>query len=307
MAGESIEKLHNWDASKMRFPAFFQEKFDGVPVRIRKIGPHIIAVSRQQEPITSIPHIKSWAEHMLADGGSIVGELYIDDMPFKQISGLARKKVPTPETQQLTLRVFDYDITDNPHLSYEVRRQQFENQFKHVMEKFGRDEANSPIKLVPSVTVYDEGTAMQCFDMLMQAKPDAEGAVLHSYEKPFQPGKRVWGTQRIKPWPTIDVLAVDFEEAVQKSTGQGHGRVGRIVVELHTLKRGKLSVERVGVGPGALTHAQAQALWRLYKSGKYKPQIIEVKFMRDDTYDGLRQPTFVRFRSDKTEADVRKV
>jgi len=304
MTDESIELLKNWEPSKMPWPAMVQEKLDGVPVRIRRIGSHVLAWSRQNEAIVSIPHIIEYAKHMLHDGGSIIGELYIQGLPFKTINGLVRQQKYDAKSAKLVLNVFDFDQRDAPALTYEARRATFVVSLDNLSRQLGKSLSDLPIRAIPGVICYDERSALAAFDMIMQAKPDAEGVVVHSLDKTFQPGKRCWGTQRIKPVPTIDLKIIGFEEAISLKTGAGLGMVGRLNAEFTRMVKGKAVTSIIGIGPGALTHPQRKALWNAAVANKYKPTIAEIRYMRDDTYDALRQPTFIRFRPEKREADV---
>jgi ATP-dependent DNA ligase len=155
-----------------------------------------------------------------------------------------------------------------------------------------------PIRAIPTITVHSPEEAMEAHNALMLAKPDAEGSVLHSHSKVFSPGKRCWGTQRIKDVPTIDLMIVGYEEAVSGHTGLGNGMVGRIWAEFSSFKMLD-NVSTIGIGPGALTHAERRDEWQKYAAGMFKPRIAEIRYMRDDTYDALRQPTFARWRDDK--------
>jgi len=304
MTDESIELLKNWEPKQMQWPAMVQEKLDGVPVRIRRIGSHVLAWSRQNEPIVSIPHILQYAGVMLQDGGSIVGELYIQGLPFKTIGGYVRQKKYDANSAKLVLNVFDFDQRNAPALAYEARRATFVQSLDNLSSRLGKALSDLPIRAISGVIVYDEKSALAAYDMIMQAKPAAEGVVVHSLEKAFQPGKRCWGTQRIKPVPTIDLKIIGFEEAMSLKTGAGLGMVGRLNAEYSYMKKGKLVTTIIGVGPGALTHPQRRALWNAAVANKYKPTVAEIKYMRDETYDALRQPTFVRFRPEKGKADV---
>lgn len=306
MSNESIELYKPYTPAKMEWPASFQRKLDGVPIRIRKMGgKHTFAYSRQNEVITSVPQIVAYAAQLILEGGSIIGELHIEGMPFKDISGLVRQKLPSKATERLVLHVFDFDQHGRPTLAYGVRRQVFEASLKALQKKLGVAPEDLPIRLVPHVTVADSTAAEHAFKLLMQARPDAEGAVIHSLDKPFRPGTRLWVTQKMKPEPTIDVLVTGFEEAKDKF-GVPKDMVGGITIELNTWsEKTGLVKTTTSVGPGALKHAERKVLWAQFKQGKFKPRIAEVKYMKDDTYDGLRQPTFVRWRDDKTDADVR--
>jgi ATP-dependent DNA ligase len=209
--------------------------------------------------------------------------------------------------------VFDFDLLVSPETDWLTRHNQFTNVLAGYLVAAGQSVADCPIRRVPSVTVQDDAAVQTAFEALLTAFPACEGAVMHSFGKPFQPGKRVWGTQRLKPNPTIDLRIIDFEEAVSQS-GEPLGMVGRLNAELNRMQpiasnqKGEIGRARcvttvVGVGPGALTHDQRKALWKLQKMGKWKPTIAEVKYMTDESYAALRQPTFVRFRTDKAVPD----
>lgn len=310
MANETIELLKNYDPSKMAWPAMAQVKLDGVPARIIRTGAgagDIKALTRQREIINSIPHILTLAGAMLPNiAGSYTGELYVEGMNFKDISGLQRNKRPVPgKTDKLILHVFDYDLDPNKPHSYQYRRGRFAEKLSDYLEASGKNTNDIPIRLVPGTVVYSAEEAEEVFRMIMQAKPNAEGMVLHSLQKSYNPAKRFWTTQRLKPQPTIDVFVVGFEEAVSKF-GKPMGMVGRINVELTQLIDGKLVTGVTGVGPGALTHAERTALWNRYVADdrKFNRRLAEVKYMKDDSYDELRQPTFVRWRTDKEAADI---
>jgi hypothetical protein len=111
----------------------------------------------------------------------------------------------------------------------------------------------------------------------------------------------------MKPVPTIDLLVVGFEEA-HSEDGNPLGMVGRVNAEYNTMgfdTEGAVhNYQIIGVGPGALNHTERKNLWRMYKQGKFTPRIAEIRYMRDDSYDALRQPTFKQWRDDKVNPDV---
>jgi ATP-dependent DNA ligase len=163
---------------------------------------------------------------------------------------------------------------------------------------------------MPAVNVYTQEEAEAAHDAFMLNSPDAEGSVLHSWYKVFQPGKRCWGTQRMKPVPTIDLMVVGFEEA-HSVDGAPLGMVGRINAEITTLVPTTMGMQNkaevIGIGPGALNHTERKNLWRMWKKGQFTPRIAEIRYMRDDSYDALRQPTFKQWRDDKHRPDTREV
>lgn len=301
MAGETIELLKGYTPDKMPWPAMHQQKFDGVPTRIIRVSKNEYrAVTRQGETLRSIQHIVEQVENLnMAVGGSIVGELDIEGAAFKLISGKVRQQMPYTS---LILRVFDFDIDANPKMKYLDRRDEFQQRWYD----YTGDEPyeNFYVRVIPGVICSNEAAADEAHAQLMQADPSAEGSVLHDLNKPFQPGKRCWGTQRMKPVPTIDLRVMSFEEAMSDGTGKGLGMVGRLNAEFTVLKNHKPVTTEIGIGPGALTHIQRKALWFQQKIGKWKPTIAEIRYMRDETYEALRQPTFKRWRTDKQVADL---
>lgn len=307
MSEETIVLLKNYDPKQLSFPAAGQQKFDGVPVRIINNGTGVVAVSRQGEVITSINHILTVAKYLVLQvGASIVGELYVPGLPFKDISGLVRQT--KKQSPSLMLYVFDFDLTRSKDADWFTRHNQFSTALSTYLSTAGQAPTDCPIRLIPSLPVLDDAGAVSFFNAVMEAQPQAEGVVFHSYSTPFKPGKRDWGTQRMKPVPTIDLKIMGFEEAVSK-TGMPMGMVGRLNAEFTRVQPSadgstKCSTTIIGIGPGALTHKERQALWTMQKQGRWKPHIAEIKYMRDDTYDALRQPTFVRFRTDKQVADT---
>lgn len=304
MANETIELLKNYEPKKMQFPAYFGEKLDGVPVRIYGSVAQPFALTRQGEEVIGIDHIIEAARPMLKAGASITGELYIKDVPFKDLSGMVRNHRDEPS---LVLHVFDANLNPGHDQTYDRRWQDFK-QALWEQEVLNIGTTMLPIRPIFMITVNDAAQAEHEFDFLMQVAPKAEGAVLHSKAKLFQPGKRCWGTQRMKPQPTIDLQVESYEEATD-ALGNGKKMVGRINVFYERQTAGPRDTvittkNVIGIGPGALSHEDRRMLWREQELSAAAPGIIEVKYMPDPTYDALRQPTFVRFRPDKETADV---
>lgn len=307
MSNETIELLKTYEPAKMQYPALHQQKIDGVPVRVcMEEGRKIVAYTRQGEVVTSIPHILQFCSVLLQyEGDSVVMELHIEGKPFKEISGLVRRKEPC---RALVGHVFDADWSVYPQATYINRLRTLAFWIGKIAEKAGTTVMDLQVRPIPGVLVADEEQADAAHEALMLANPNAEGSVYHYLEKTFQPGKRCWGTQKRKPIPTIDLRIVGFEEAISEG-GAPLRMVGRINAEFHVYTGDPATayVEPtiIGIGPGALNHTQRKLLWAEFKAGKFKPRIAEIRYMRDDSYDALRQPTFKCWRDDKVEADAR--
>ena len=304
MAKATIELAKPYNPSKMTYPATVTVKLDGVPARLSRSR---LPQSRQGNDITSIAHIQNFFMTYFANSPNteLVGEIYVHGMSFKDISGKVRKT--DEQFKEAKLYVYDLISTalegrDAPH---GLRMQALDIMLDDIAGQLGKARQDLPIIAISGITVHDEDAARAAHEAFMQALPDAEGTMLASLKRPFCEGKRTWDLQKCKPEPTIDLEIVGFQEAVEASSGTGKGRVGRLVAKLWRLDADGTSQPRqIGIGPGKLTHEEAKQLWEDYKARKWTNRIAEIKYMRDDSYDSLRQPTFQRWRDDKDEPDT---
>lgn len=306
MANESIELYKPYTPKKLVFPAAAQQKLDGVPVKFKNIGGHIVALSRQNEVYKSLGR---FTEHvrplLLTSGSSFTGELYIPGVAFKELSGIVRRQ-SEQATEKLRCFVFDFDILGVGSYPWATRHKHFTQALAAYLGASGMGPGDCPIQLMPSVICHTELDVERAWSVVQQANPNAEGIVLHSISKQYSPGKRVWTTQKLKPEPTIDLRIVRVVEATANETDGGPprgtplGMVGRLEAEF-TGADGSTSI--IGIGPGSLTHPERRALWLERDYIRSVGRIAEIKYMRDDSYNALRQPTFVRWRDDKTDAN----
>lgn len=304
MAKATIELAKPYNPSKMTYPATVTVKLDGVPARLSRSR---LPQSRQGNDITSIAHIQNFFMTYFANSPNteLVGEIYVHGMSFKDISGKVRKT----DEQFTEAKLYVYDLIsttlegrDAPH---GLRMQALDIMLDDIAGQLGKARQDLPIIAISGITVDDACAARAAHEAFMQALPDAEGTMLASLKRPFCAGKRTWALQKCKPEPTIDLEIIGFQEAVEASSGTGKGRVGRLVAKLWRLDADGTSQPRqIGIGPGKLTHEEAKQLWEDYKSRKWTNRIAEIKYMRDDSYDSLRQPTFQRWRDDKDEPDT---
>lgn len=306
MANESIELYKPWERVKAEDRVFFvSRKLDGVPVRIRKLSGRTFAFSRQNEIITSIQHIIPYASRMMLEGGSIIGELYIEGMPFKDISGLVRRKESNLDTGKLQLNVFDFDVLAKGEMPYAARWRDFKFAYDTLAGEVKIEPPAMPIRLCPHIVAHGPDAVENAFRAIMDANPGAEGAVAHWIGKPFQPGTRRWDTMKLKPHETLDVEVVGYEEAVDKYK-RPKDMVGGIQIKLWSVRGGELTYDITNVGPGCMTLRERKIEWAKFKQGKFTPRIAEVHSMPDDTYDGLREGRWIRWRDDKDKPDVRQ-
>ena len=308
MANESIELYKPYTPKKIVFPVAAQQKLDGVPVKFKNIGGHIVPLSRQNEVYKSLGRFTEHVRPMLlTSGSSFTGELYIPGVSFKDISGIVRRHEMAPAS--LRCFVFDFDllpVVGSAGYPWATRHKHFTQALAAYLGADGMGAGDCPIQLMPSIICHSELDVDRAWSVVQQANPNAEGLVLHQISKLYAPGKRVWSTQKLKPQPTIDLRIVRVLEATANETEDGPprgtplGMVGRLEAEF-TGADGNTTV--IGIGPGSLTHAERRALWLERDYIRSVGRIAEIKYMRDDSYDALRQPTFVRWRPDKSDAN----
>jgi len=300
MANEVIMLSKTYKNHKsLILPATVTEKLDGAPGDFHHGGFKVMARTRQNEPILSCDHIKEFLEDdLLPKGHHVIGELYIEGMDFKDISGLVRRKETSDETRKLVLHIFDYVIDGQPDMTYKERMQAMDKYVGGYLKK------DDPVRIVPG-TYIDSPEKFDAFMKKFQKdKPNAEGVVIRALEgdkSVYKEGWRSPGMVKLKVTETIDLPIAGFEEARSKD-GEPLGMVGRI----HVWYPAGVDVvgdnhyadhKAIGVGPGKLTHAQRKEIFANQK--EYLGKIIEIAYMPDDSYEALREARFHRFRPDK--------
>lgn len=287
MSNETIMLAKSYKPGmKVQYPVQVTEKLDGVAMKFYKEAGEVKAISRNGKFVpTSVDHIIEYLVPRLIEGDVIIGELYIPNKPFKDISGAVRREEPCPE-----LQLFMYDFIggswpDPTVIEYADRI----NSGLDVVI----DTPDSPVQLIHGLSAYNEEELLEILESFQRNNPDAEGVVIRSWygeDSYFKEGKRSKGMLKYKPKPTVDLEVVSFEEATSKD-GEPLGMIGRINV----LYKGNV----IGVGPGKSTHAERKTMYE--NSEDFIGKIAEIEYMRDPSYEALRQPTFQRWREDKSE------
>lgn len=280
---------------------YLSEKIDGVPAIF---GAFMDPLSRQGEALVSAPHIANPLRTYLythEPSLEIIGELHVPGAPFKVSSGKARSKSP-----QAALHLAIWDVVWNaaPRLSYAERFEAAQAAL-HEINRSIPQVAVVPMSLVePDSPEQAEALVKDYYEYLAATLPyHPEGVMIRIEDEPYKYG-RSWGMMRYVVHPTIDLRVVGVEEATAKKRmkflgqwyekGEGLGAVGRIVVSYKG--------NEIGVGPGAMSHADRRFFWS--NQSDLVGQIIKIKYKRDDTYEALRQPTFVAIHPDKTTPDA---
>ena len=315
MSAEPMELAVNWNAKNANkiLPAYAQPKYDGVPLTfIRRSADKVVALTRQNTECNSVPHLIEVAKMLITKiGGSFTAECLVPGLPFKDSSGIIRRKEPDADTARVIGLIFDANIMCNARETYYIRITQLQNVLYAVNAQLAVLGKRKEFFAVPMFVVQDVKGVEPAFDIYNDMIKNLEGMMLHSLAKPWKPGTRAIGMSRYKPQPTIDLEVVSFEEAISEA-GHGLGMLGRVNVRLRRrLPGGALRESIVGIGPGKLTHKEREDWWKAAhpapdKMFRYAPDQLfaEIKYMPDAAYEALRQPTVQRFRTDKTEGDI---
>ncbi len=268
-----------FDEKRVKYPSYVSEKLDGVPVVVGFFDGKVRAISRQGNEITSVSHILKEIEHLVKARPEMewVGELYIPYTPFKDISGKVRKQNVTSE--DLELHLFDCFDRRDELMKYSTRL----GLLKNLKSTFLKP--TSKIKIITTHYCEDVYEIMNTYTMYTAS----EGIMIRSAEGIYEKGKRSWDMMKLKPEPTVDLVVVGVNQAVDKY-GKLKGMIGSFICNY----KGKY----INVGAGKLTRDERIQAWAEQPIGK----VIEVKYMPDDSYESLRQPVFMRWREDKRVA-----
>jgi ATP-dependent DNA ligase len=206
-------------------------------------------------------------------------EVVASDLTYESTSERMQRSKGTDELPHtMDFWVFDVIVADGEYIG----DQPFE-------ERVG--------KLFTALPMDDRIKIVNAFEDVEEAREEAlengfEGLILKERDHTVEFGKRSTSWVKDKfTTETVDLRISGFEEG----TGRNAGKLG--AVEVETEDGHKLG--KVGTG---FSDTEREKIWR--NKMAYKDEIIEVKFDVDEGYeDGLRFPAFVRFRSEKAEAN----
>lgn len=296
----TIPLARGFSEKHLNFPVLLSRKFDGVPVRIDITEDGWSTQTRQAKPMPSIEKLvdefcTEFCKYVDGRPVTLVGEVIQWDNPdadFKETSGIVRRQYD--QSEQLGVMLFDCEM--EPGTEYSER-------LRWMKETIGGRayfiELHSRVSVVQSWKVPSAQKLVLLQTELMQEHPGWEGLIARSHDDPWVPGKRSWGYQKMLNEPTIDLRIVGVEEAIDKN-GNPKGMAGGLIASYKG--------NRIGIGPGRLTHTERIELWRGFIGSQptphYPNRIAQIKHKGDGSYDALRQPTFQHWRDDKTETDA---
>jgi DNA ligase-1 len=273
---QPIEKIK--DTTKLKFPMWASEKFDGVfCCALKKPDGTIGIFSRTGEEYLSMEHLKLRLGNLLKETGAkfALFEAWIPDTNQSEISGKCRDTKNQHEDLKAMCHSIVYcssliELSDRnaPTLGF-IRRSLTDSMpyVKHVKV----DSLDEAIELANSVWLRG-----------------GEGIVLNEINAPYQPGKRNVSMIKIKKILSYDLEVIGIDEG----TGKYKGMVGAIRVRY---KDGKV------VTVSGMTDSQRKAWWK--NPYEIIGKIVQIDAMTESSKGLLREPRFKGIRYDKEEAD----
>jgi ATP-dependent DNA ligase len=250
-------------------PAYCQRKFDGIRCLgfMKDNNPDLM--SRQGKQFVFFKEIKDDCRKMIKESKIpdlyLDGELYSDDIPFQEITGLARlsKKIPDKDKEKMKLmKLFIYDCfsPSNPDWAFDDRLIFLQKLFK---KKYNN--------LILTET-FDCNTQEDIKKYHTEfVKNGYEGVILRNIKAPYEIGKRSKHLQKYKEFIDDEFKIVGFKE------GTG-GAKGTVIWLCETNDGKPFSVRPKG------TTAERK---KFYKDGnKYIGKLLTVIF-QEYTDDGI--------------------
>lgn len=195
----------------IQFPCFVQPKLDGLRCVVYKdeVG-DIKFQSRTGTYFETMGHISEELSLLFPKNVIFDGELYTDDIPFEELSGLIKKK-KLNENDLLRLRHIKYHIYDmiQEDIPYSERYSLIHNMFKK--HKF------TYLKEVQTYEVRDEKECKERFSEFVER--GYEGLILRNKEGMYRCNYRSHDLQKYKEFMESEYEIVGFKEGDGRDKG----------------------------------------------------------------------------------------
>lgn len=210
-----LAKSYDDHAAKIVFPCYAQPKLDGIRcIAVVEAG-GVTLWSREQKPITAVPHINAAIQALgLMPGTVLDGELYNHDLKddFEKIVSAVRKQSADPDLAQM-VQYHIYDLPRHPvglGANFGYRSQGLKN----VAHHYGFD--SSCLKIVETVSMASPELLLTYREWCQRG--GYEGAMARN-DTPYEEGKRSYGLQKLKEFLEEEFEIVGVEEGVGKMAG----------------------------------------------------------------------------------------
>lgn len=259
-----------------------QRKYDGCFGMVRREHGKLCMHSRTGEDYSvSCKRILDALDPCLPDGHVLLGEVWVEGMEFKDISGEMRRK--SKHSTRLCFVVNDM-VPDgmDTDLAYRHRREAAKEALCYADAQV--------VKFAWNLDVDDDTVAEQVAADLV-AMGGYDGVILRDPDAGYHCGKAKDGQIiKVKPCISLDLRVI----GVVEGKGKQAGMAGALLVDM-----GAGVGCEVGTG---MSDDERRAWWRL-RTELHGQHIVEIEAMSVTQAGKLREPRYKGERFDKTEAD----
>lgn len=250
-------------------------KRDGCALHVEmEDGEVRVCVSASGKTVYSVGHIIEELQRVFEHAGRVVldMEVYVEGLPFQEISGMFRRHQPQP---RLLAMVF------NGHFGH------IGGGYEGRMSMFGQylTGKSDLIEVSPPHTPWDLADAW-AEAVERRDSGGFDGCVLHYKDAPYFTGRAVYQSIKLKPLVSHDLEVIAVNEAVGEKTGR------KTCALVCRWEHG--GVQEVATGLSHEQQANAQ---------DFIGKIIEVRGMGYTTAGKIREPRFVGVREDKLQPE----
>lgn len=306
MANEIIQKAAEWDKQSSALRKKYrrvedltneggyvwQPKYDGIHAIINTTARR--ATTREGNELPSIQHVVDYLSVAVGDGWVFQGEVWLPGVPFKDISGAARRQCLQPH-----LGVVLYDCHEELLFSLGTDTIPYFHRRADLVSLLSQVTGYPHVRLGDSFSAYE--APLGGWQVLAQEyvrRGGYDGLILRDTNAPWQVGTARNGELiKVKPSVTLDLRC----NGVIQGEGKHAGKLGAISVSFNGVN------SCVGTG---FSDQQRDEFWQAATGNApddecVSPigQIVEVECMCVNANGTLREPRFKAVRWDKNKAD----
>lgn len=306
MAADIIQKAAEWDkqSSKLRKKYarveeltneggyVWQPKYDGIHAIINTTTRK--ATTREGNELPSIQHVVDYLSNAVGAGWVFQGEVWLPDVPFKDISGAARRQYLQPQ-----LGVVLYDCHHTVEFAAGRNSVSYASRYRDLLDNSAMVAGYPHIRIGSSFNA-DEAPlgGWQVLAQEYVRRGGYDGLILRDTRAQWQTGTARNGELiKVKPSVTLDLRC----NGVIQGEGKHAGKLGAISVSFNGVN------SCVGTG---FSDQQRDEFWQAATGNApddecVSPigQIVEVECMCVNANGTLREPRFKAVRWDKNKAD----
>lgn len=255
-----LAKDYKKEKGKVTFPCFAQPKLDGM----RCLGSIAVMMSRENSPITTLPHIQAELEDI--DPGIVLdGELYAHGLSFQENMKIIKKN--RPGSEKVKYHVYDL-ISDKT----------FEHRYIRLSQIIP---GLSNIELVPTYKIFSEKEMLACHKQFLSE--GYEGTIIrHSYVG-YENNKRSSSLLKYKDFLDIACKVIDVIPSEKRP------EQAVVVVKMDNGRSFNCGMK--------FSHSEREEILR--NKDSYIGRTAEVRFFEYSDTGIPRFPVCVGFREDK--------